>query len=327
MSRTILTKVGGFTPLMDAVVQEVGMDAAAVFGVVWRYCQMEDGVCRASAVTISKRLGKERRFVFKYLKTLEEHGFIKDVSSQYLDAKFLVVDESGNDRVEGSVKVYADTGKAEIVGAIFTTDNYDFPEKDEGNFQIINNNNGGEYQKGTGGSAKSVLGGSTKKVLVTSTNNVLGGSTQEVPGEDSKSTGGSTQEGRGKYQSGTGSSTSKVLKDSTLRKNKDKKEEINKGINLFLDSDSKLDQANVFLKAAFTDIRNDNLIPAAEMSTWIYCLRAIFYDPAKSEITIGAFNETGLNVLLSRNYGIIIQNALRKIWNPNLIVNFANKPN
>jgi len=149
---------------------------------------------------------------------LEEHGFIKDVSSQYLDAKFLVVDESGNDRVEGSVKVYADTGKAEIVGAIFTTDNYDFPEKDEGNFQIINNNNGGEYQKGTGGSAKSVLGGSTKKVLVTSTNNVLGGSTQEVPGEDSKSTGGSTQEGRGKYQSGTGSSTSKVLKDSTFKK-------------------------------------------------------------------------------------------------------------
>ena len=45
---TFLSQVNGFTPLIDAVVADAGLNEALVYGMIWRYCRMQDGVCYAS---------------------------------------------------------------------------------------------------------------------------------------------------------------------------------------------------------------------------------------------------------------------------------------
>ena len=60
---TFLSQVNGFTPLIDAVVADAGLNEAMVYGMVWRYCRMQNGVCYASTTTIGNRLGLSRRTV------------------------------------------------------------------------------------------------------------------------------------------------------------------------------------------------------------------------------------------------------------------------
>lgn len=96
MSKTILATVDGFTPIIDTVVQDVGLMAAAVFGKVWRYCQMQDGVCKASQERIAEELGITRKTVNNYLSTLVEAGYLIDTTPEAL----------------GTPHIYADTGKA-----------------------------------------------------------------------------------------------------------------------------------------------------------------------------------------------------------------------
>ena len=52
---TFLSEVRGFTPLIDIVAEDVGMVGAVVYGMVWRYCRMSDGVCRAAVGAIAAR--------------------------------------------------------------------------------------------------------------------------------------------------------------------------------------------------------------------------------------------------------------------------------
>ncbi len=68
----------GFTPLMDVIAKSKGVVRAAVFGKVWRYCQMADGVCRASVTTIANGLGMERSTVQKHLQALCDDGYLED---------------------------------------------------------------------------------------------------------------------------------------------------------------------------------------------------------------------------------------------------------
>ncbi len=95
MSRTILTEIDGWTPIIDDVVQEVGLTAAAVFGVIWRFCQMEKGVCMASQTTIAEKLGISRQTVNTCAKKLSEYEFIEEISDEV-----------------GMTVTYMDTGKA-----------------------------------------------------------------------------------------------------------------------------------------------------------------------------------------------------------------------
>ncbi len=55
--RQILTEVSGFTPVFDVIV-DVYQDKirALVFGAIWRFCQMEDKVCKASL----EKIGRDR---------------------------------------------------------------------------------------------------------------------------------------------------------------------------------------------------------------------------------------------------------------------------
>lgn len=80
MGKMIPTEIKGFTPVIDVVVEEVGLMAAVVFGRVWRYCQMEDGVCSASLERIASEIGTSRKTVERYVKKLCENGYLSDMT-------------------------------------------------------------------------------------------------------------------------------------------------------------------------------------------------------------------------------------------------------
>jgi len=99
---SFLTQVQGFTPLIEVMVQEVGIIQAAVYGVVWRYCQRSDGVCTASHETLGVALGLTRGTVQRHIKELCEAGYLKDTTPERRNRPH----------------VYADTGRAQIVGMV-----------------------------------------------------------------------------------------------------------------------------------------------------------------------------------------------------------------
>jgi len=79
--RQIVTEVSGFYPVFEALVEKYGNPITpAVFGVAWRYCQMADGVCRASLDTISKAIGLDKATVSRHLKTLCSDGYLRDLT-------------------------------------------------------------------------------------------------------------------------------------------------------------------------------------------------------------------------------------------------------
>jgi len=96
------TTLEGFTPLLDNIVDEFGVVTAAVFGVVWRYCQMEDKICRASIAKIADRVKISERTVIRHLQTLCENGYLQDLTPD----------------VRNKPHFYADTGKARLTGKI-----------------------------------------------------------------------------------------------------------------------------------------------------------------------------------------------------------------
>lgn len=102
MSKTILTEVDGWTPVIDAVVQDVGIMTAAVFGRVWRYCQMKDGVCQAGVERMADELSIERKTFMRHLEILTEKGYLEDHSPD----------------LRNRPHTYSDTGKAGLIMTI-----------------------------------------------------------------------------------------------------------------------------------------------------------------------------------------------------------------
>lgn len=91
-------KLEGFTPVVDSLAREVGLISAAIYGVIWRYCQMNSRTCYASQATIANRLGLARATVNRRVKSLEIEGYIRCL----------------NRKEKGDSKVYITTNKLEI---------------------------------------------------------------------------------------------------------------------------------------------------------------------------------------------------------------------
>lgn len=98
MSKTILAQVDGFTPVIDGMIPEVGLITAVIFGKAWRYCQMADGVCKASQERIAAELGITRATVNAHFSRLCEFGYLKDTTPD----------------LAGLPHEYSDTGKANL---------------------------------------------------------------------------------------------------------------------------------------------------------------------------------------------------------------------
>lgn len=98
MSKTILAQVDGFTPVIDAMIPEVGAMTALIFGKAWRYCQMSDGVCKAAQDRIADELGLSRATINTHFAKLVDTGYLQDTTPNLL----------------GMPHIYKDTGKAGV---------------------------------------------------------------------------------------------------------------------------------------------------------------------------------------------------------------------
>ena len=94
MSKTNLRKVP-YTPVMDTLIDEFGLVTAAVFGRVWRYCQMERGYCHAEQARIADELRLSRATVNRALDVLVKAEYLQDRTN-----------------AKGRTRIYVDTGKA-----------------------------------------------------------------------------------------------------------------------------------------------------------------------------------------------------------------------
>lgn len=103
---SFLTEVQGFTPVIDAVVKDTSLMTAVVYGRVWRYCQMEDRVCKAALETIGAEIGVSRRTVERHIKALCSQGYLIDTTPGRRNAPH----------------IYADTGKLKIAGLLSVQD-------------------------------------------------------------------------------------------------------------------------------------------------------------------------------------------------------------
>ena len=75
-----------FTPIFDEVCRHTGLVTAAVYGVVWRYCQMSDHICYATLENIGLQAGVNKRTAVRSLAVLEEQGWIIDLTPTYRNA-------------------------------------------------------------------------------------------------------------------------------------------------------------------------------------------------------------------------------------------------
>jgi len=73
-------RMNTFTPIFDAVVQDVGLVGASVYGRIWRYCQGNRSCCDAAQATIAESLNISTRTVMRWAKDLCDKGYLKDLT-------------------------------------------------------------------------------------------------------------------------------------------------------------------------------------------------------------------------------------------------------
>ena len=81
-----------WTPLYDTLVSELGLYTAVVYGVIWRYCQMQQHVCRASLDTLAARTGLCKRSIIRHIKILVENGYLADLTPDLKHAPHIYTD-------------------------------------------------------------------------------------------------------------------------------------------------------------------------------------------------------------------------------------------
>ena len=88
----------GFTPAPDTLVEKYGHTTPTVWGKIWRYSQMADGVCKASILRLASELNLTPNTVAKHVSLLETDGYVKDMTPD----------------VRNKPHIYVDTGKLRI---------------------------------------------------------------------------------------------------------------------------------------------------------------------------------------------------------------------
>lgn len=104
MSKTILAKVGGFTPIIDKVAKDTCLMSAVVFGRMWRYSQMKDAVCKASLKNIAEELNISPATVMRHTKKLCAAGYLKDLTPGLRNRPHVYVDTGKAGRQRAIVK-------------------------------------------------------------------------------------------------------------------------------------------------------------------------------------------------------------------------------
>ena len=95
--------------MFDRIMFEHGIFTAAVFGGIWRYCQMKDGVCRATIEHIAERIHVDRTTVMRHIGLLVDSGYLEDLTPL----------------LRNKPHIYRDTGKVSMtieIGAVVKSD-------------------------------------------------------------------------------------------------------------------------------------------------------------------------------------------------------------
>jgi hypothetical protein len=69
-----------FTFVWDWAVKEVGLEAAVVYGVIYRYCHMKSGKCYASTSTMAEQVGMTRQRFSRHMGTLLKKRLVIDLT-------------------------------------------------------------------------------------------------------------------------------------------------------------------------------------------------------------------------------------------------------
>ncbi len=93
--RQIITEISGFIPVFEVVLHRYkDYMTALVFGRMWQYCNMSDGVCKASLERIGKDLEISAVTVMRHAEKLVENGYLIDTTPdrrnaphEYLDGR------------------------------------------------------------------------------------------------------------------------------------------------------------------------------------------------------------------------------------------------
>jgi DnaD/phage-associated family protein len=112
MKKQIVAEITGYTPVPDVLTKKYGPVTAHVFGVIWRFSQMEDEVCRASLTRIGSDIGISGRTVQNHIKVLEDGGYIKDLTPNQRNEPHKYQDT-------GKIKMKMWSGMVETVGKNF----------------------------------------------------------------------------------------------------------------------------------------------------------------------------------------------------------------
>ena len=94
-NKTVLADVGGFTPVIDTIVDELGFICANVFGVIWRYCQMSDGKCTASQSKLAEKLGVSVHTVQRHAERLINSGYLRAVVKDGIGIEYYDTGKAG----------------------------------------------------------------------------------------------------------------------------------------------------------------------------------------------------------------------------------------
>ena len=78
--RNVETAFNGYTICPDVLVDKYSHTTAIIFGKIWRYCQMADGVCNASIFRLADELGLSQNTLLQNIAKLEDGGYIKDLT-------------------------------------------------------------------------------------------------------------------------------------------------------------------------------------------------------------------------------------------------------
>ena len=91
--KQIIQEVSGFTPIFDAVITQYKDETrAAVHGAMWRFCQMQDGVCKASLSTIGELIGVDVSTVSRHAEELVKDGYFVDLTPNLRNRPHVYVD-------------------------------------------------------------------------------------------------------------------------------------------------------------------------------------------------------------------------------------------
>lgn len=91
--KQIITEVSGFVPVFDVVIKHFQDPITAlVFGRIWQYCGMADGVCKASLDKIGKDLGMSAATIMRHADKLVNDEYIIDTTPNLKNKPHIYLD-------------------------------------------------------------------------------------------------------------------------------------------------------------------------------------------------------------------------------------------